>query len=36
MLGVNGYTGRVWYHGWHGRFIAMKSYGEPHRRQDDG
>ncbi|GAB4372936.1 MAG: hypothetical protein Kow009_08940 [Spirochaetales bacterium] len=25
MLGVNGYTGAVWYHSWHGRFIQMKS-----------
>lgn len=24
MLGVNGYTGQVWLHSWHGRFIAMK------------
>jgi hypothetical protein len=24
MLGVNGYTGWVWYHEWHGKFIAMK------------
>jgi hypothetical protein len=25
MLGVNGYTGAVWYHSWHGRFIRMTS-----------
>ncbi len=24
MLGVNGYTGWVWYHEWHGKFIQMK------------
>jgi hypothetical protein len=24
MLGVNGYTGWVWYHEWHGKFIGMK------------
>ena len=24
MLSVNGYTGQVWYHSWHGAFIAMK------------
>lgn len=24
MLSVNGYTGRVWYHTWHGAFIQMK------------
>ena len=23
MLSVNGYTGTVWYHWWHGRFIRM-------------
>jgi hypothetical protein len=23
MLSVNGYTGRVWYHTWHGKFIGM-------------
>lgn len=21
MLSVNGYTGAVWYHNWHGQFI---------------
>ena len=26
MLGVNGFTGQVWYHGWHGDFIGMKTY----------
>jgi hypothetical protein len=26
MLGVNGYTGWVWYHEWHGKFIGMKEY----------
>jgi hypothetical protein len=24
MLSVNGYTGDVWYHNWHGDFIDMK------------
>jgi hypothetical protein len=24
MLSVNGYTGQVWYHTWHGTFIQMK------------
>lgn len=24
MLSVNGYTGQVWYHNWHGAFIAAK------------
>lgn len=24
MLGVNGYTGWVWYHEWHGTFVQMK------------
>ena len=24
MLSVNGYTGQVWYHTWHGPFIAME------------
>ena len=24
MLSVNGYTGQVWYHSWHGRFIGME------------
>jgi hypothetical protein len=24
MLSVNGHTGQVWYHGWHGDFIQMK------------
>jgi hypothetical protein len=24
MLSVNGYTGQVWYHSWHGTFISMK------------
>ena len=23
MLSVNGYTGQVWYHGWHGAFVRM-------------
>ena len=24
MLSVNGYTGEVWYHTWHGDFVGMK------------
>ncbi len=24
MLSVNGYTGQVWYHSWHGRFLGME------------
>jgi hypothetical protein len=28
MLSVNGYTGQVWYHTWHGRFIGMKELDE--------
>jgi len=24
MLSVNGYTGQVWYHGWHGQFLGMR------------
>jgi len=26
MLSVNGFTGQVWYHNWHGTFIGMKEY----------
>ncbi|MEW6034628.1 MAG: hypothetical protein AB1603_07220 [Chloroflexota bacterium] len=26
MLSVNGYTGAVWYHSWHGPFIAEKDF----------
>lgn len=26
MLGVNGYTGQVWLHHWHGEFIAMTDH----------
>lgn len=25
MLSINGYTGQVWYHSWHGAFVQMKS-----------
>ncbi|MDP3063747.1 MAG: hypothetical protein Q8O40_11150, partial [Chloroflexota bacterium] len=25
MLSVNGYTGQVWYHSWHGAFIGMEA-----------
>lgn len=28
MLSVNGYTGEVWYHTWHGDFIGMKELEE--------
>ncbi len=27
MLSVNGYSGQVWYHTWHGAFIGMKETG---------
>jgi hypothetical protein len=27
MLSVNGYTGQVWYHSWHGSFIHLKDLG---------
>ena len=27
MLSVNGYTGQVWYHSWHGSFIQLKDLG---------
>jgi hypothetical protein len=27
MLSVNGYTGQVWYHTWHGAFIQVKDLG---------
>jgi hypothetical protein len=27
MLSVNGYTGRVWYHTWHGQFVNMVETG---------
>lgn len=26
MLSINGYTGSVWYHSWHGPFLGMKEY----------
>ena len=26
MLSVNGYTGAIWYHTWHGSFLEMKMY----------
>ena len=26
MLSVNGYSGEVWYHTWHGQFIRMEEY----------
>jgi hypothetical protein len=28
MLSVNGFTGQVWYHTWHGQFIEMADYGK--------
>ncbi|HEX2916356.1 MAG TPA: hypothetical protein VH186_36680 [Chloroflexia bacterium] len=27
MLSVNGYSGQVWYHTWHGQFLQMQDYG---------
>jgi hypothetical protein len=27
MLAVNGYTGQVWYHSWHGAFIQLRDLG---------
>jgi len=30
MLSVNGYTGRVWYHQWHGALLEMQEFGEQH------
>ena len=27
MVSVNGYTGQVWYHSWHGTFIQLKELG---------
>jgi hypothetical protein len=27
MLSVNGYTGQVWYHSWHGSFIQLRDLG---------
>jgi hypothetical protein len=27
MLSVNGYTGQVWYHNWHGSFIQLRDLG---------
>jgi len=26
MLSVEGHTGQVWYHSWHGTFVALKEY----------
>jgi len=31
MLSVNGYTGQVWYHDWHGPFISMSETEAAHR-----
>lgn len=28
MLSVNGFTGQVWYHSWHGQFIEMTDFGK--------
>lgn len=30
MLSVNGYSGEVWYHHWHGPFVAMEEGEESH------
>jgi hypothetical protein len=27
MLSVNGYTGQIWYHSWHGSFIQLRDLG---------
>jgi len=27
MVSVNGYTGQVWYHSWHGSFIQVRDLG---------
>jgi hypothetical protein len=27
MVSVNGYSGQVWYHTWHGTFIQTKDFG---------
>jgi hypothetical protein len=29
MLSVHATTGAVWYHTWHGRFIAMQEHTKP-------
>jgi hypothetical protein len=26
MISVNGYTGQVWYHAWHGPFVRVVEY----------
>ena len=28
MLSVNGHTGAVWYHNWHGHFVQMREFHE--------
>jgi hypothetical protein len=33
MLSVNGYSGQVWYHTWHGSFIQMKDLGALRRTE---
>jgi hypothetical protein len=30
MLSVNGHTGQVWYHSWHGSFIQLRDLGAAH------
>ncbi len=30
MLSVNGYSGEVWYHNWHGPFVAMDEGEDSH------
>jgi hypothetical protein len=32
MLSVNGYSGEVWYHDWHGDFINMKELEKSHEQ----
>ena len=27
MLSINGYSGQVWYHSWHGSFVQVKDFG---------
>lgn len=31
MLSINGYTGQVWYHNWHGPFVQMSKMGSGHQ-----
>ncbi|WP_309492045.1 hypothetical protein [Candidatus Hecatella orcuttiae] len=34
MLSVNGYSGDVWYHNWHGEFIRIMELQEHHEHED--